>query len=349
MSSDRQLPPDMPDEIDDADVSRAWAATKSSQPPSRLDDAVLKFARDAQAPVRARRRWQAPLALAAVLTLGLGVVLQLWREPQVRAPQVQNAPAPVAAAAPMPEPPAMSAADAMRDAQAAAAEMHEREATSKRSEASVSKKREAAAAAEMQRSAERERREETAASAPPPPPPAAVTEDLPAPAPSAEASFGAAPQAKALASAPPVTAMRAYAPMSRPAPVRPALAMTWQPANFHGLLLGTTTREQVQQRYGDSASAQQQRATEFEYDAQSHLSRVSEQLAPPLPATAWVAQQNWPEPPQRHAADWQCEGSSAPRADSAGDAIWVYPTRGAWLVLDAEQRVLQVNYAASCR
>jgi hypothetical protein len=375
MSSDRPLPPDRDDDVEDAAVSRAWAANKSVQPPSKLDDAVLKFARDAQMPVRARRRWQAPMALAAVLTLGLGVVLQLWREPQVRAPQPQTA-APVAAApAPMPVsvPDTAPAADEMRDAQTAAVESRQREAVAKRSESSASRKREAAAAAaEMQRRAERERRAESfeiAPSAPPPPsPPAAVfaEEDsaspvMSAPAPPAEASAGVMPpQSKALAAAPPVMAMRAYAPTTRPQPMQPAVAIAWQSARFYGVPLRTTTREQLQQRYGKPSSTPTSRtdryeslpevqgATEFEYDAQSRLMYVRQQPTPLLAASEWAAQRNWPEPPLQRDADWRCAGSSGPGATAAGNAIWVYPTRGAWLVLDAEQRVVQVNYAAAC-
>ncbi|WP_428312270.1 hypothetical protein [Hydrocarboniphaga sp.] len=286
MSSDRPLPPQRDDDVEDAAVARAWASTQSAQPPPSLDDAVLKFARDAQAPVRARRRWQAPLALAAVLTLGLGVVLQLWREPQVRAPQAASTPAEMVAAAPMAEPSSVSsAAEEMRDAQAAeaVAEVRKREASAKRSESSNSRQREAAAAAEMQLNAERERRDAAARMEPPPPPPAPVFADAAPPVP--VAAVDDAP--RAFAPAVGAAAPRAFTPARAAAPARLPLA------------------------------------------------------------AEWAAGQGWSEAPQIEPHDWTC-GQRPSGATSAAQTIWFYPTRGAWLVLDEEQRVLQVNRAAAC-
>lgn len=94
MSSDHRKPED--EDVDafmrgeDA-TSRAYAETRHTQPPADLDTAVLKLAHSAARTNSAQsrlRRWQRPLSLAAVLALSMGVLLQLWKEPDVRNPVV---------------------------------------------------------------------------------------------------------------------------------------------------------------------------------------------------------------------------------------------------------------------
>lgn len=92
MSSERQPPDDR--ELDGFldgrhPLGKAYReATQADTAPRELDDAILRMAREAAAqapPRRARRpRWIQPLAIAATLTLSLGVLLNLWRDPAMR-------------------------------------------------------------------------------------------------------------------------------------------------------------------------------------------------------------------------------------------------------------------------
>ena len=308
----------------DADVASAWASTQSAQPPAHLDDAVLEFARVSQLTSHARRRWRAPLALAAVLVLGVGVVLQLWREPQVRAP-VPAAETPTADQA---------VADAVLAQQA--------EEQAERSQALESRRRDSAARKEEQRSAESSRA--LAAASPPAPPPAA--EPMPAPPAASPPRSDFAPQRKSAASASPDMAVSSYG------------AAAWRPADFQGLPLATTTREQVRARYGEPTSTDAQRidryaqlpgiqgAVEFRYDGHERLSSVRLLPQPAPTIDQWFeASARFGEPPQIADPGWSC----AEPAGAPGNAsLWLYPSRGVWFVLDEEKRVLQVNYAAHC-
>jgi len=77
----------------DPRVSAAYRALGAEGPPAALDAAILAAAR------RRRARWAVPVSLAAVVVLGLGVVLRVQREaprvaePVAVAPQVLKAPA----------------------------------------------------------------------------------------------------------------------------------------------------------------------------------------------------------------------------------------------------------------
>jgi hypothetical protein len=309
MSSEHKPPDDLPH---DEDVSRAWMSTQATQPPSKLDDAVLKFARESQVSVRRRRRWQAPLAVAAVVTLGVGVVLQLWREPQVQAPQPMRSVLVPAASV-------TSEAD------------NEKAEISRQTEA-MSRKREAAAEREMQRSAERAEARERVA----PPPPAAAPE---------------------LSIVAPSMAMRSYAAVA--AAPQPNESTAWQAATFHDLSLATATREQVRAKFGVPSSSEGDRVDQykslpefagtaaFRYDEKSRLIRATLQPEKLEPASKWVEKLGLHEPALQRASDWACN-SNEPETIDGVTMQWLYPTRGTWLVLDAEQRVLRVNYAARC-
>jgi hypothetical protein len=318
------------DEAEDADVTRAWASTQSVQPPAHVDDAVLKFARASQPSSRARRRWRAPLALAAVLALGFGVVLQLWREPQVRAPVPADKPAVTAAPVPAPE----AVADAVLAQQA--------EEQAERSQASESRRRDSAAREEEQRSAESSHA--PAAASPPAPLPAA--EPMPAPAAASPLRSDFAPQRKSAASTPPGMAVNSHE------------AAEWRPADFQGLPLATTTREQVRARYGEPTSTEAQRidryaqlpgiqgAAEFRYDEQERLSSVRLLPEPAPTIDQWFeTSARFGEPPQIADSSWSCAGLAGAQRNAS---VWLYPSRGVWFVLDEEKRVLQVNYAAHC-
>ncbi|MDB5967621.1 MAG: hypothetical protein JWQ90_71 [Hydrocarboniphaga sp.] len=324
-----------PSEIQADEISRAWATTKSVQPPSQVDEAVLKFARDAQAPVCSRRRWQAPLALAAVLTLGVGVVLQLWREPLVRAPQPQAAPAVLPASAPPVEASVAGAPAAAKGAAADAVAARRAEEPVERRFESESRQRDSAVRKQMQRSAESAHALTAAPPSPPPPP---------------TSPFDTAPQKNTAAFAPQGMAFSSYEPA--------APAAAWQPASFQGLALATAAREQVRALYGAPTSIDAQRveryaqlpgvqgAAEFRYDEQAQLSSLRLFPEPSPTIDQWFETTGrFDEPPQIADSNWSCEARSSTPSNAS---LWLYPSRGVWLVLDAEKRVLQVNYAAHC-
>jgi hypothetical protein len=80
----------------DERIAQAYRALGSEEPPAGLDAAILAASR------RHRARWRVPMAAAAVLALAVGVALMVEREERTRteevalAPQVMEAPAPVA-------------------------------------------------------------------------------------------------------------------------------------------------------------------------------------------------------------------------------------------------------------
>lgn len=63
----------------DDDLARRYRALGREEPPAALDEAILAAAREA-APRRARAQWWGPVSVAAVLVLGLGLVLRMQSE-----------------------------------------------------------------------------------------------------------------------------------------------------------------------------------------------------------------------------------------------------------------------------
>jgi len=89
MSSDRKMPDDR--ELEDFlagrhPVGKAYReASEHETAPPELDAAILTAAREAVRTPRARRpRWFQPVAVAATLALSLGVLLNIWRDPETR-------------------------------------------------------------------------------------------------------------------------------------------------------------------------------------------------------------------------------------------------------------------------
>lgn len=102
----------------DDSLSRHYRELAREEPPASLDAAVLAAAKDAVRP-RARSRWMGPVAVAAVLVLGLGIALRM----QVEQPGVETAaPAPPGSAEyPVAPPPADEAPVAVERAASAPA------------------------------------------------------------------------------------------------------------------------------------------------------------------------------------------------------------------------------------
>lgn len=366
MSSERKSP----SEIEADAVSRAWAATKSVQPPPHLDDAVLNFARAAQPPLRARRRWQAPLALAAVLALGIGVVLQLWREPQVRAPQPAAALTPVA----IPQPVAAELPNAAENAQAAdaasvaaAADPVEQEQRfARRSAEQESKQRESAARREMQRKAERASRSEVeAAAAPAPPPPSPVTAEAPA--------MPAAPASAAAITPPP----QGFAPQtSATAAPMPAEARLWRAPVFNGLGVGRDSRASVRARFrppgaemhvepaGSGAATRYWRSlasdvyyaaasatpntVEFYYDAGGTLVGIHRHWDRPRELNDLLGDLGWHQGEAQVAEAPPCGAPPSTSSDGVLPGYWVFPSRGAYLAVRPDGHVPEAFYIANC-
>jgi hypothetical protein len=108
----------------DPDLSQRYRAASAETPPAALGDALRAAAAQASAsvPFVQRRKWGAPLALAASVVLGLGIVLRVAVErpdmrPVAEAPAPASAPVPASAPAPAPaaDPPGQvaQAADVM--------------------------------------------------------------------------------------------------------------------------------------------------------------------------------------------------------------------------------------------
>lgn len=290
MSSDPQSPSD--DEIDaylrgDDALSKAYRAANREQPvqPSReVDEAVLAFAQQAVRSRRSlRRRWQAPMALAAVLVLGLGLVINLWREPEVRAPAAaqpaaMHVPESVAESAVVDESAVADQAAAQDQArqlaeQRALEEQRQREA--RRSESSMEREKQRRQMASE--AAKRNAMQAAPIDAPPPPslpapPPPPVVAASPAPptmrlAPRAAFAPAAAPSssprakterealpAQSLSASPSTQEKQALASASSAAKSSMSASAHWKPARFAEFELGIATRADVVARYGDPES-----------------------------------------------------------------------------------------------
>lgn len=89
----------MADPDRDDKISTAYRGLGSEEPPRALDEAILAAAR------RRPARWRVPVSIAAVLALAVGVTLRMQpqspeSETVALAPQVMEAPRPMAAAPP---------------------------------------------------------------------------------------------------------------------------------------------------------------------------------------------------------------------------------------------------------
>ncbi|MDO9453071.1 MAG: hypothetical protein Q7J29_09435 [Stagnimonas sp.] len=169
-------------------VRETYRALAKEQAPAHLDAAVLRVAHEAAArPVAhvRRRRWQTPLAAAAVVVLSFGVFLQVQRDPAVQQEVIA-----------VPEQSASATAPAVLEPShdTAKAKLLD-EAASTRNEADTNTKRAPAVVAKPKPAAHAEKRRAESADAPPtpaPPPPPMAMADAPAPpiaktAPEAEA------------------------------------------------------------------------------------------------------------------------------------------------------------------
>ena len=96
----------------DEDLARRYRALGREEPPPALDEAILAAARQA-APRRSRAQWWAPVSVAAVLVLGIGVALRMQLEQpgvETSAPASEYAlPAPAEPPATAPQAPAAAA------------------------------------------------------------------------------------------------------------------------------------------------------------------------------------------------------------------------------------------------
>ncbi|WP_411887482.1 hypothetical protein [Hydrocarboniphaga effusa] len=311
MSSDPQLPSD--DEIDaeidaclrgnDA-LSKAYRAAKREQPAREIDEAVLAFAQQAVRPRRSlRHRWRAPLALAAVLVLGLGLVLNLWREPEVRGPASAKpsavlAPEPVAESAAVDESAVASEAFAQgkiaqeeqlakkQARQRAEQHMHQeqmqREAERAESTGERDQRRAQMARETAQRNAMQDAAPAGVEALPPAPPPPAAAPAPPAMSVAPRAAFApdsasrATPLAKAEREALPTQALGATPNMKQ----KNALVSSgWTSARFDGFELGTATRADVVARYGEPES----RGVSETDDASAPAPRLHYDAYPVLP------------------------------------------------------------------
>lgn len=366
MSSEHPLPPD----DDEAVVSRAWASTRAPQPPPALDEAVLGFARAAQQPLpRRRRRWQAPLALAAVLTLGLGVVLQLWREPQVRAPQPAAAPVAIPQPAAAERPNAAENAEVADAASVAAAadrvEQAQRQ-SARRSAEQESKQRDSAARREMQRKAERASRSAAeAVAAPPAPPPPPLTAAAPA-TPSAPASTAAI-----------TPAPQGFAPQKNAtARSAPAGARLWRAPVFNGLEVGRDSRASVRVRFRPpgadmheepagsggaaaywhglasdvyyAAASATPNTIEFYYDAGGTLAGIHRHWDRPRELDDLLADLGWHQREAQVADAPPCGAPPSTSSDGTLPEYWVFPSQGAYLAVRPDGHVLEAFYIANC-
>ena len=88
----------------DERLRRLYGTLPREEPPPALDAAVLAAARRAVARPSFARRWGAPISIAAVLVLVVGVTLEMQREEPGVETSVAPAPAPPAAAPQAPPP-----------------------------------------------------------------------------------------------------------------------------------------------------------------------------------------------------------------------------------------------------
>lgn len=86
----------------DDGVARRYRELAREEPPARVDAAILAAARRTTAPAasRVRNRWMGPVSIAAVLVLGVGLVLRM----QVEEPGIATAPPAASSSAEYPVP-----------------------------------------------------------------------------------------------------------------------------------------------------------------------------------------------------------------------------------------------------
>ncbi len=72
-----------------SELSRRYRDEKGSEPPAHLDKHILEAAREAITPV-SKQRWYVPVSIAAVLVIGVSLVLNIYKEqgqPLLKAPE----------------------------------------------------------------------------------------------------------------------------------------------------------------------------------------------------------------------------------------------------------------------
>ena len=73
----------------DGKVNAAYRSLAREEPPASLDAAILAASRNALVKPSASRRWAAPVSIAAVLVLALGVTLRMQQEqPGIESPDM---------------------------------------------------------------------------------------------------------------------------------------------------------------------------------------------------------------------------------------------------------------------
>lgn len=341
MSSEPQAPDDR--ELQDLlagrhPLSRAYAdAARDEMPPPAVDAAVRDFARRAAGSLARRRRWQRPLAAAAVLVLAIGVLLRVLPE---------TVPPPVPSSAVV----LHEAVPREQQTEPAAAEM------AAKPMARVEVETEAARTAPT--TAQRKRQERST--------------DIAIAAPSAPAMTMASEDAAGLSEAMP----QAPVPEARVALASPAPRSVMPRPRYADLLLGEADRDAVHARFGAPSSApdvagatapQQAKKAEaaaspvrvvehyapqakrpdalvFSYDAASlRLLGVRERFAEPMPLADFLTQRGWtPSDAEMPAACRELVGDEV-------DRLHFYPAQAAVLRVDAASRVLELIVDLRCR
>ena len=392
MSSDPQGPSD--DEIEaylrgnDA-LSKAYRAAKREQPPREVDEAVLAFAQQTVRPRRSlRRRWQAPIALAAVLVLGLGLVLNLWREPEARVPAPAKpvaAPAPVAESAIVDEPVVADAAAAAaqeklaqkqqrKQAQEQARQSAEQRASQEQMRRESERAESATARDRRQLQMERETTKRrtmqdaatAAAEAPPPPSPSAV-----APAPPPPAFASSAPQSVQHSIE---SQAEAQPNVAEPAMTKRGQAEIWREPSFNGIDVAHGSRASVQAIYGaplrqqpaDSESATPfwngyafdvyefngsptPNISEFYYDVNQKLVGIHRRWEPAREISDLIAHNRWHQSEATVQSTPPCGATPAlPPSDGGELEYWVFPMHGAYIVVKDRAVGSEMFYIANC-
>ncbi len=340
-------------------LTRRYRDGGGEQPPPDLDDAVLRMAEQAVRRPPRRRRWPAPLALAAVLVLGLGVVIELWREPQVRSPQPE-----AAVVAPDADPMAMAAAmappppAAMPEAPSAPLP----EPAPRPPVVARSQKKAAPVA------------EDAGAQAAMPPPPAPM-----AAPPAFAAALSVQQEQQAMQQR--RESAEAQAALSRErreaskAMVREALPEAWREPLFNGLMVGRVSRAAVYAMYGapereepagsGSATPYWQglafdvyrfngsptpNTIEFYYDSEQTLVGIHRVWDPPREIHDLVVTNNhWQMSEARAQATPPCGATPAAQLEPEMDLqYWVFASRGAYVVVQGDTAGREVFYIANC-
>lgn len=152
-------------------VRAAYREVAQQQAPAHLDAAILQAAQAAARPApRLRRRWQVPMAAAAVMVLSFSVLLQVQRDPAAQKEL-------------MAPPAAPAAVEVIQDVAKAEQAAAVREET-----ANAEQKQAPAAAAKLKPTQPAEKRRAALGDAAPPPPPAPAMAMADAPSPVAAAS-----------------------------------------------------------------------------------------------------------------------------------------------------------------